>query len=223
MYETIMDLPLFKGVSKDQVSNFLAKTHLQFLNYKSGETILTPDESCVSLRYILTGDARITHSSPDGTLTIAETATTGTVLGADRLFGLNREYGIRVTALSPVSVMEFSKEQYMNLLNSDRIYMFNLLNYLSLRAQRPADLLLSSGDGSLAFSIALWLSILTLPTSSDITVTASAATLSAHTNIPMARLRRECDQLESEGLIRRNGDVITVCDRWALLQFSGLN
>ena len=32
MYGTIMDLPLFKGISEDQVSAFLEKTNIEFQN-----------------------------------------------------------------------------------------------------------------------------------------------------------------------------------------------
>ena len=46
MYETIMNLPLLKGVSKELVSSFLEKTHVQFVNFNDGEKLIEEGETC---------------------------------------------------------------------------------------------------------------------------------------------------------------------------------
>ncbi|MDE6143106.1 MAG: cyclic nucleotide-binding domain-containing protein, partial [Muribaculaceae bacterium] len=136
-----MDLPLFKGVGKDHISLFLEKTNIGFHNYESGERIVETGDVVRMVRFIISGEVRIIHRLEEASLTVEERCGFGKVLGADRLFGMETGYPYDVVAVGKTSVMEFSKEQYINLLHSDNIYMLNFFNYLSLRAQRPVDCL----------------------------------------------------------------------------------
>ena len=55
MYDTIMSLPLFKGVSRERISYFLEKTSISFLKYKSGDIILRHDDEITKLRFVISG------------------------------------------------------------------------------------------------------------------------------------------------------------------------
>lgn len=135
----IMDLPLFKGVGRDHVSLFLEKTNIGFHNYKGGDTIADVGEAVRMVRFVISGEVDIIHRLQGAGISVEERAGAGRVLGADRLFGFDTGYPYRVVAAMATSVMEFSKEQYINLLHTDNIYMLNFFNYLSLRAQRPVE------------------------------------------------------------------------------------
>ena len=102
------------------------------------------------------------------------------VLGADRLFGMTTGYPFWVKAVGKTSIMEFSKEQYVNLLHSDRIYMLNFFNYLSLRAQRPIEAICDYGDGGIRSRLSLLIGIMTSPGSNKIYIKASDEALSRY-------------------------------------------
>ena len=55
MYETIMELPLFKGVSHDKISELIETTKFHFLKYGNGETIIESGETCTHLRFLVSG------------------------------------------------------------------------------------------------------------------------------------------------------------------------
>ena len=74
MYETIMSLPLFKGISRQQVSTFLEKTHVQFINYNPGERIVSVGDACTHIRYIISGEVVVTSNNYSGNLVIEENA-----------------------------------------------------------------------------------------------------------------------------------------------------
>lgn len=161
MYETIMNLPLFKGVSREQVSLFLEKTHLHFYKYMDGEAIVSPNDLVKGLKCIMGGNAVVKHFLPAESLEIHEILGKENVLGADRLYGLNTRYRNEVSALGETSIMEFSKEQYQELLKRNPIYMINFLNYLSSRAQRPAMVFNALTPDSMLGKCAMYVSLLT--------------------------------------------------------------
>ena len=136
MYETIMELPLFKGIGEDQLSQLLEKTSVEFLKFEDGETIATAKEKVQSIDFILNGRVRQTYKLTNFELAIDEILGKGSVLGALNLYGLETTYNALSMALGRVSVMRISKNDYMNILLSDRIYILNFVNYLSAAAQK---------------------------------------------------------------------------------------
>ena len=128
MYDTIMSLPLFKGVSRDRISYFLEKTSISFLKYKPGDVIVRNDEEIKKLRFVISGRIKVIHECKDGLVRISEVRGKGSVIGADRLFGMHTNCGCDVIAEENTGIMEFSKEQYLNLINADSIYLLNFLD-----------------------------------------------------------------------------------------------
>ena len=99
MYEMIMDLPLFKGVGKDQVSLFLEKTNVGFSNYNDGDTVIALGEEATMVKFVISGSVKIIHSLASCPIMIEEYCDPGRVLGADRLFGMTTGYPFWVKAV----------------------------------------------------------------------------------------------------------------------------
>lgn len=218
MYEMIMDLPLFKGVGKDHVSLFLEKTNIGFSNYSDGETVIGSGEEARMVKFVISGAVRVIHSLDSVPVIVEETAGIGRVLGADRLFGMTTGYPFEVRALGRASIMEFSKEQYVNLLHSDRIYMLNFFNYLSLRAQRPVDAMNDYGGGDIRSRLSLLIGIMTSPDSTKIVVEAEEEALAAYCSTDVGSLRRWLRDASSAGLIRCDSRCrISILSRSAFL------
>ena len=141
MYETIMELPLFKGIGEDQLSVMLEKTSVEFLKFEEGEIISKADESVQYINFILNGRVRQTYQLDYYSIAVDEILGKGSVIGALHLFGMDTNYTGTSVALSKVSIMRIGKSQYMNILQSDKIYMLNFVNYLSAAAQKAPALL----------------------------------------------------------------------------------
>lgn len=136
MYETIMELPLFKGIGSDQLSQMLEKTRVEFLNFEDGEVIAKTDEQVDSIGFLLSGHIRRLHKLSNFKITFEETLGKGAVIGAMNLYGLSNHYISDIQAVGKSSILKIGKSQYMNILRSDEIYLMNYLNYLSAAAQR---------------------------------------------------------------------------------------
>lgn len=219
MFETIMDLPLFKGVSKVQVANFVEKTHIDFRKIAAGEEFISPDSVCKELIFILTGESVVTYQSEDG-LAISQICGSGSVLGAYRLFGLFHEYGFQAVGKSEVGIMSFDKDQYINMLQSEHIYLLNVMNYLSVKNQRLINAMLSPNQNTLLQAIALRVLTLTEVTSRNIVIKASTEIWRALTNLDDRELARQFEKLAKSGLVSIDEDSISIPNRTAFLDYA---
>lgn len=145
MYETIMQLPLFKGIGEDQLSQILEKTSLEFLKYEEGEKIFEPGQQVTTIDFIITGRVEQKYSLREYPLSVIETLGAGNVMGVLNLYGMETHYISTSRAIGRVNVMRMEKSQYMNILSSDRIFIMNFANYLSAAAQKIPTMVLDSG------------------------------------------------------------------------------
>ncbi|MBD5309334.1 MAG: Crp/Fnr family transcriptional regulator [Bacteroides sp.] len=218
MYETIMDLPLFKGVGKDHVSQFLEKTPVSFHNYTDGELISTPGEEVKMIKFIIKGEVDICNTLESLDLTVVERSGTGRVLGADRLFGISTGYPFRIVASGNTSIMQFKKEQYVNLLYSDKIYMLNFFNYLSLRAQRPTEAVSNFAEGDITGILRRMVAILTDPVALRISIEGSVENLSKYCGVSTGKIENWIENMEREGIVKKNEDGVVILSRKKFLE-----
>lgn len=170
MYETLMELPLFRGVGHEQISKLIERFHLEFNTFLPGSQIMAFNESCNSAKCVLSGEVEILHSVMDGRLLVREAAGKGRCLGLERLFGLENHNRFEVRAITRSGTLDISKQQYMELLRTEQIYLMNILNYLSLSVQRYSDILINSKNISIASLLAMIIGMTTSRKSREITI-----------------------------------------------------
>lgn len=78
MYEFLMELPLFKGVGFDKISEIIGTTKFHFLKYLEGETIVSAGDPCTHIRFVISGAARLTTVSSDSRMRVCQTLTAPT-------------------------------------------------------------------------------------------------------------------------------------------------
>lgn len=217
MYEMLMDLPLFKGVGKDQISCFLEKTNIDFLNYSDSATVVDCGDPVKMIKFVISGRVRIIHPLDSASISVEEIAGFGRVLGAERLFGITTGYPYRVEALGKTSVMEFSKEQYVNLLHSDRIYILNFFNYLSLRAQRPVEAMMHYSHDDIRSRLCVLISMLTDPGSAGLAINATDEALAGYCGKTREEVSAWKGAAQEAGLITVSEGCIRIRSRMEFL------
>ncbi len=217
MYETIMDLPLFKGVGADHVSAFLEKTSIHFLKFSPGDSIVRKGEAVKSLKFILSGTIRVFTDVLNGQVSVSSLFSGHEALGVTRLFGLHPFYDISVEAVDSVSIMEFGKDKYFGLLQSDPIYMMNFANLLSLNVQRNIETFPSFVRLDISRLFAEWLLLFTSRKSEDIRIKG----VQEIKNIYGVDYSESCiRKLEALSLVSVDDDEILVPDREALIEYA---
>ena len=149
MYDTIMELPLFKGIGEEQLSLMLEKTSVEFLKFKDGEIIADPSTQVKGVDFIIAGKVKNVYKMENFPIEIEEILGKGNMIGALHLYGLDTHHVSQSIAIGEVSLMRVEKSQYMNILLSDRIYILNFVNYLSAAAQKPEKIMLNQGNASI--------------------------------------------------------------------------
>lgn len=219
MYETLMNIPLFKGVSHDQISSFVEKTPLHFHTFNEGELVAGRNDLCSNVVCLLTGSLRIERLAAGGQLRVTEVIEGGSVLGLSSLFGLDHRYNFDAYAVSErVGVMEFTKEQYRRLLENNPICQINCLNYLARRGQKCNEVLRLFGGESFARQLASLVLLATDSGGEDIRVISTEGTLADIFSSKNGDIHREMQRLADRGLISIFGETeIRVTSRLTLL------
>ncbi len=219
MYETIMSLPLIKGISLMHISEFLEKTHIKFLGFQEAAHIVSQGDICEYIYFILKGGAEITSNlSRSFNVALRHTLKEQHLIGANNLFGLSTTFTSDVSVEAGTDMLQLSKQDYMELLHSDNIYLLNYLNYLSAQYQKTRDEAMRFSGASIKQRFAMWTAILTEPDSSNIEIDTTCADLSGVTGIPTKEVERELEELELKELIIIDSNHIRIPSRDSLLE-----
>lgn len=137
MYEQLTRLPLFQGATKEQIVDIIERLPLHFVKLNAGDKATGRGERCEHVRFIVSGSVNVTQPGDNDTLRYRLDAPD--VLGPECLFGINPHYPFDATAGSDgCGLLLLAKRDFLTMLESNRIFMFNILNMLSTMAQRGA-------------------------------------------------------------------------------------
>lgn len=217
IFETLMDLPLFQGVSREKLSELIEKTPFHFLKFTDGQTIASAGDTCTHIRFIISGEAVIETPARSLRVTVGETLTAPAVIGPEYLFGLNTCYPFSVTAKGTCGVLQITKADYINILHSDKVFLFNVLNILSRNAQHGTANLLAVSSGSIAERLAFVVLSLTHHGATDIHIFYKQKDLCTLISAQRSTLVAAIAKMQDEGLLTLSPGEIIIPDRRKLL------
>lgn len=217
MYEILMELPLFKGVSRYKLSEVVGTTKFHFLKYLADETVVNAGDPCTHIVFIISGKLRVTIANSNNRFKVSQTLEAPNVLSPEFLFGRAPFYPCSAVALEPTSILQISKADYTKILNTDEIFLFNFLNVLSRNAQKAVDGILAITTGSLEERIAFWIISLTQPGGTDIALTCKQRDLYSLFGVQRTSFIATLDSLKERDIIEYDANEIRIKSRQALL------
>ena len=213
MYDILMRLPLFNGVTHERISEILEVAKFHFLKYLPGQQIFAAGEQCTHIRFIINGSIRLTTSNDDGRFKVAQTLVAPNVIAPEFLFGRTTAYPCSATAIEPCGILQISKSDYLKILNSDTIFMFNFLNILSMNAQKSTDGVLALTSGDLEQRIAFWIVALTQRDSIDITLSCRQRDMYTLFGVQRTSFIATLESMKNRGIIDYDQNEIRVLSR----------
>ena len=87
MYDVLLQLPIFQGVSRNKISELIEKMKFHFLKYPDGEKIVTSGEECNHLKFLISGEIRSELITQNEKMRITELIQAPNVIAPDHLFG----------------------------------------------------------------------------------------------------------------------------------------
>lgn len=218
MFEILMGLPLFKGASYKRIQQVIEQTKFHFLKYLDGEPMVEPGQECSHIKFIISGAARVTICNSDQRFKVSQTLRAPEVIAPDFLFGRATRYPCSATALGTTGIVQVSKQDYVKILNSDPIFLFNFLNVLSMNAQKAVDGVLAVTTGSLEERIAFWIVALTQPGGTDISLACRQRDLYSLFGVQRSSFMATMESLKQRGFIDYTSNEILVNSRRDMLE-----
>lgn len=217
MYEILMGLPIFQGVSHAKISELIEKIKFHFLKYTDGETIVDVDEPCTNLKFLISGSVRLETQNLNRRIKVLQTLNAPNIIGAEYLFGKRTSYPYSVKAHPVAGLMQVEKADFLKILKSDIVFLFNTLNYLSRNSQTPTEAVLSLTSGSVAERVAFWIGSLTYRGSSEIVVESKQKDMYTMLGIQRSAYINTLEELRDKGVLDFTSGAVYINDRDALL------
>lgn len=136
MYDTLLSLPLFQGMSQADFNSLLQKVRLDFVRYDQGDLIVAAGDRCKSFAFLINGTVESRREGMEGNLTFMETIEAPCLIEPYSMFGRAGSYQRSYTAVDPCSFLMVDKQYIYTELGKYNICRMNLLNILSGRVQQ---------------------------------------------------------------------------------------
>ena len=140
MYEQLMGLPLFSGVSHQKISEIIGKYPFHFLKFSDGETIISHGEPCTHLLSVIAGEISTEIISSDGKFRSTQTLAAPDTISPEFLFGRSTLSPLTAVAKGAAGIVRIAKPDFLQILTSpegpgsytyNRIWDENLLKALA--------------------------------------------------------------------------------------------
>ncbi len=217
MYDILLELPLFKGASYNRISEIVGKAKFHFLKYLPNEKIIEAGEPCTHLKFVISGSVRVIAANPDGRFKVSQTLVAPDVISPDFLFGRATRYPVTAIANETAGLVQIGKQDFIDILNSDPVFLYNFLNTLSMNAQKAVEGVLAVAAGSLEERIAFWIIALTQPSGTDITLTCKQRDLYSLFGVQRSSFIATLDKMREQGSIDYDTNEIRIISRKELL------
>ena len=216
MFEILMDLPLFQGVSRDKLSELIEKTPFHFLKFADGDEVVAAGSPCTHVKFIISGEVKVVMPCRYLRVKVSQVLSSPNVLGHDYLFGRRTDYPYDVRSHGDCGILQITKPDFINILHSDNIFLFNMLNILSRNSQKNAEELLSLSAGSVSERFAYIVVSLTQHNAKDIKILYKQKDMCSLLGIQRSSFINAMDKLKDAGVIDYTLSEIMVNDRRVL-------
>lgn len=147
IYDQLLQLPLFQGHSREDLTAILAKIKVDFRSFDSGQVIAHQDDPCRHIVFLIEGEVCLKRTSLHKDIVFVEHFRSPAVFGTDTAFGLRQNFSHTIKAQSDLRTLMLSKQNLADHMFNHEVFRYNMLNLLSTRIQRSNSLLWTPEEG----------------------------------------------------------------------------
>ena len=149
MFEKILQLPIFQGLTKKEIEDIMSRIRLDFVNYQAGDEIVMQDDPCRGLIYIINGEIATEYRDPQGRFTLIEQLSPIGVIEPYNMFGMFQKYSRTYFFKTDGCTLTIDKSIVLKHLMTNHIIKINLLNIICNRYQQTQKLLCEFPDDNI--------------------------------------------------------------------------
>ena len=210
LYDTLLNLPLFLGMSRADLLQIAGHTKFDFQKIEAGETLTEIGEPYHRLLFLLSGEVAVETMADDRGYAIVETIKAPEVFMIERLFGYDQHSPHHYVARNDCSLMSISKKEVLRLANQYEIFHINLLNLISTQAQRSNRRLFRVPPKTLSDSIIRFFENHCLRPAGEKNFHIKMDRLAQELNVKRLKVSVALNELENQGLIELHRGKISI-------------
>lgn len=163
--------------------------------------------------FIIKGKVEIIDFISDYKCEVRQCVGKESVPGADNLFGIHPFFVNSAVAKTAVSILKINKLQYIKLLQTNTICLYNYVNYLARKAQKSRELLLERYTSPFKALLKKWIDTVCDYYSTDIRIEIDFDRLVEALRITKEELNDEISSMKKENLIATDGNILFIYSR----------
>lgn len=218
MFKILMGLPIFNGVSYQKLAEIVGKHPFHFLKFTDNNTIISAGAPCTHLIAIVSGKVKVTIVSPDDKVKVTQILEAPEIINPDFFFGKATNSPATVTTVGTCGILQIEKKDYIDIVSSDKIFLFNFLNILSMDAQLATEGVLALTGGDLKKRIAYWIVALTQRNGIEITMECRQRDLYSVFGVQRQSLTSALTEMHDDGILEYSPTSIKVLNRRKLVE-----
>ncbi len=135
MYDTLLQLPLFQGLGKNDITEMVTNVKFHFKKYAVGEYLFRQGEPCNEVCFLISGRLMAETVSDNRNYQLVEEMPVPSVIELYSLFGLRPYYHSSYKAATEVSTLNIDKKYLFEVLAKYLPCGFNFVNIVCQRSQ----------------------------------------------------------------------------------------
>ncbi len=136
LHERLLELPLFQGMSRNDIKQVVTSTRFKHISYAEGKVIVSEGDICDRLLFLIDGIIDATGRADDNGYSITERLYAPGILQPERIFGLTQRFTRTFMAAGNCRFISLDKIDALALADSYEIFRLNLLNIVCTKSQR---------------------------------------------------------------------------------------
>ncbi len=216
--DLFLELPVFMGLTTDNLLNIFEKNQIMFNTYNIGEVIAEKGKPIEHLKCFLSGEV-ILDLPLNENLRLSQQVTAPFVLCPNYYFGFNRSYPYDVLAFETSGAFDIDRKQLYWLSKNNEIIFMNLINQISNTYQQTASVYNMAYDRGESHKFTAWVLSNTHPKGQDINIAGSISDLANYLNIKQEVLEKELSPLTRDKIITQADGELYCASRQLLLDY----
>lgn len=149
MFDTLLELPLFQGLGKSDLTQIMETVQLDVVNYEPGKYIVKQESPCNRLVFLLKGTLTQHTLSDDHSYAFQERVPAPSVLQPEVLYGVHPRYTHSYITQSETQIITVPKAAINQVFMNYEVFRLNFINLLSTLVFRGQRLLWANTANSI--------------------------------------------------------------------------
>lgn len=136
LYDKLLGLPLFLGMSSNDLQEVVTRVRFGFNKYPKNKIVVSEDQPCDMLYLLVNGGLNVITESTDHSFSVTEQVEAPYIFQPERIFGLIQRHSHRYVTRNQCHLITIMKDDVMHLSEEFLVFRMNLLNIISADGHR---------------------------------------------------------------------------------------